>query len=124
MDQLTKSFLLIYVALLPIINPVGDAPIFLELTQFCTPPQRNDLARRVAFNSFLLLVGSLLVGSHVLGLLLGISLPVVRIGGGIVVTALGWKLLNAEAPPRPRPGCREPVRANDPGLASIRSPCR
>ncbi len=100
MDQLTKSFLLIYVALLPIINPVGDAPIFLELTQFCTPAQRNDLARRVAFNSFLLLVGSLLVGSHVLGFF-GISLPAVRIGGDLVVTALGWKLLNAEAPPDP-----------------------
>jgi multiple antibiotic resistance protein len=100
MHLLTNSFLLVYAALLPIINPVGDAPIFLELTQFCTPAQRNDLARRVSFNGFLLLLGSLLVGSHLLGFF-GISLPAVRIGGGLVVTALGWKLLNADPAPDP-----------------------
>jgi multiple antibiotic resistance protein len=98
--HLANSFLLVYAALFPIINPIGDAPIFLELTQFCTPAQRSDLARRVAFNSFLLLLGSLLVGSHVLGFF-GISLPAVRIGGGLVVMALGWKLLNAEPAPDP-----------------------
>jgi len=96
MQALSNSFLLIYAGLFPIINPVGDAPIFLELTQFCTPQQRNDLARRVAINSFMLLLGSLFVGSHVLGFF-GISLPVVRIGGGVVVTALGWRLLNSDA---------------------------
>jgi len=95
MHDLSRSFLLVYAALFPIINPIGSAPIFLDLTQFCTPAQRNDLARRVAINSLLLLLGSLLIGSHVLGFF-GISLPAVRIGGGLVVTALGWRLLNAE----------------------------
>jgi multiple antibiotic resistance protein len=95
MQGLSSTFLLIYAALFPIINPIADAPIFLSMTEFCTPAQRSDLARRIAINSFLLLLGSLLVGSHLLGFF-GISLPVVRIGGGIVVTALGWKLLNAE----------------------------
>ena len=96
MQDLTNSFLLIYAGLFPIINPVGNTPIFLELTQFCTHEQRNELSRRVAFNSFLLLLGSLFVGSHVLGFF-GLSLPVVRIGGGLVVTALGWRLLNSES---------------------------
>jgi multiple antibiotic resistance protein len=95
MHGVGRSFLLIYATLFPIINPLGGAPIFLNLTQFCTPEQRNDLARRIALNSFLLLLGSLLVGSHVLGFF-GISLPVVRIGGGLVVTSLGWRLLNSE----------------------------
>lgn len=95
MHALGRSFLLIYAALFPIINPLGSAPIFLNLTQFSTREQRHDLARRVALNSFLLLLGSLLVGSHVLGFF-GISLPVVRIGGGLVVTSLGWRLLNSE----------------------------
>lgn len=96
MENLSNSFWLIYAGLFPIINPVGDAPIFLEMTQFCTPQQRNELSRRVAINSFMLLLGSLFIGSHVLGFF-GISLPVVRIGGGIVVTALGWRLLNSDA---------------------------
>ena len=53
---------------------------------------------RVAINSFFLLLGSVFVGSHVLEFF-GISLPVVRIGGGLVVTAFGWKLLNSDARP-------------------------
>jgi multiple antibiotic resistance protein len=94
-NAVVNAFLLVYAALFPIVNPIADAPIFLGLTQFCTDAQRNLLARRVALNSFALLVGSLFIGSHVLEFF-GISLPVVRVGGGLVVTAFGWKLLNAE----------------------------
>jgi len=93
-----SSFLLVYATLFPIVNPIGSAPLFLGLTQFSTDVQRNALARRVAVNSFFLLVGSLFVGSHVLEFF-GISLPVVRIAGGLVVTVFGWKLLNAEERP-------------------------
>jgi len=99
LNAVMSAFLLVYVALFPIVNPIADAPLFLGLTQFCTDAQRNVLARQVAVNSFFLLAGSLLVGSHVLEFF-GISLPVVRVGGGLVVTAFGWKLLNAEPEPK------------------------
>ena len=92
------TILLIYAALFPIVNPIGSAPLFLGLTQFSTDLQRNILARRIAINSFFLLLGSLFVGSHVLSFF-GIDLPVVRIGGGLVVTAFGWKLLNSDTRP-------------------------
>lgn len=95
LNTILNAFLLVYAALFPIVNPIADAPLFLGLTEFCTGAQRNLLARRVALNSFFLLFGSLFVGSHVLEFF-GISLPVVRVGGGLVVTAFGWKLLNAE----------------------------
>ena len=95
LNTILNAFLLVYAALFPIVNPIADAPIFLGLTEFCTDAQRNLLARGIALNSFFLLVGSLFVGSHVLEFF-GISLPVVRVGGGLVVTAFGWKLLNAE----------------------------
>ena len=98
MNIFADTFLLTYAALFPIINPIGSAPIFLGLTQFANDQDRNGLARRVAFNSFFLLLGSLFVGSHVLEFF-GISLPAVRIGGGLVVTAFGWKLLNSDARP-------------------------
>jgi multiple antibiotic resistance protein len=95
LNEISNAFLLVYAALFPIVNPIADAPLFLGLTEICTDTQRNALARRVALNSFFLLVGSLFIGSHVLEFF-GISLPVVRIGGGLVVTAFGWKLLNSE----------------------------
>jgi multiple antibiotic resistance protein len=96
MLAIVNAFVLCYAALFPIVNPIGSAPLFLGLTQFTTEKSRNSLARRVAIGSFFLLLGSLFVGSHVLEFF-GISLAVVRIGGGLVVTAFGWKLLNSDA---------------------------
>lgn len=106
-SEILNTFLLVYVTLFPIVNPIGSAPLFLGLTQFSTDRQRAQFARDVAINSFFLLLGSLFIGSHVLEFF-GISLPVVRIAGGLVVTAFGWKLLNAE----PRPGPAEAEAAS------------
>ena len=98
MTVFVNSFLLVYATLFPIVNPIGSAPLFLGLTQFSTDKARTSLAGRVALNSFFLLLGSVFVGSHVLEFF-GISLPVVRIAGGLVVTVFGWKLLNADERP-------------------------
>lgn len=96
MSGVINAFLLAYAALFPIVNPVGGAPIFLALTQQLRPQVRRGLALRIAINSFCLLVGSLFIGSHVLEFF-GITLPVVRIGGGLVVTAFAWKMLNEDS---------------------------
>ncbi len=73
------------------------------MTQFCTDAERNALAARVSLNSFFLLLGSVFVGSYVLEFF-GISLPVVRIAGGLVVAAFAWSLLNSDAVPDGDPG--------------------
>ena len=98
LNAFLHTFLLIYAGLFPIVNPIGSAPIFLSLTRPWSTSERNALALRVAVNSFFLLLGSLFIGSHVLDFF-GITLPVVRIAGGMVVTAFGWKLLHADASP-------------------------
>lgn len=85
-------------ALLPIINPPGLAPIFLSLTPGVSDPVRTALARRIAWNSFALLVGALLVGSYVL-ILFGLSLAVIKIAGGLLVIATAWHLVRAEQSP-------------------------
>jgi multiple antibiotic resistance protein len=53
---------------------------------------RKLVARRIALNSFVLMIGSFAIGSHVLSFF-GISLPVVQVGGGLVVIATGWAML-------------------------------
>lgn len=93
MTDFINAFLLVYVGLFPIINPVGGAPIFLSLTASNTMAERNVLARGVAINSALLLAGSMFVGSHLL-VFFGITLPAVRIAGGLVLIAFAWKLLH------------------------------
>jgi multiple antibiotic resistance protein len=88
-------------ALLPIINPFGGAPIFLTTTPGASDATRRAMARRVAIDSLILLVAAMLVGSYVL-LFFGLSLPVVRIAGGLLVLSTGWQLLRAEASPDSR----------------------
>lgn len=81
-------------ALVPIVNPLGAAPIFLAMSADLPAQARRHLATVVARNAFLLLAAAMLVGSHVLQFF-GISLPVVRVAGGLVVMGAGWRLLHA-----------------------------
>ncbi len=92
MLQLAQSILLVVSALFPIVDPIGGSPVFLSLTLNYDAKTRRLLARRIAINSFILLVASFAIGSHVLSFF-GISLPVVQVGGGMVVIAAGWALL-------------------------------
>jgi multiple antibiotic resistance protein len=90
-----SAFLLTFAGLFPIVNPIEAAPFFLALTPNLSNNERFGLARRVAINGFALLLGSMVIGPWLL-VFFGIDLPVVRIAGGLVVTALGWKLLTEE----------------------------
>lgn len=87
-----KALVLVPVTLLPIINPLTTAPVFAATVgndqQFA-----DRLARQVAMNSWFVMVVSILIGTYVLAVF-GISLPVVRIGGGLLVAATGWRMLN------------------------------
>ena len=81
-------------ALMPIVDPLGGAPIYLSMTAGLTPDQRRRMAKAVAINSFLLLLASTLIGAYVLDFF-GLSIPAVQVAGGIVVCAMGWQLLNS-----------------------------
>jgi multiple antibiotic resistance protein len=90
--QLVKATVLVVTALFPIVNPLGSAPIFLSLTRYYSEEQRKMLSRRIALNSIVLIVVSYFIGTHILAFF-GISLPVVQVGGGLVLTSTGWAVL-------------------------------
>jgi len=106
--RFVSAVLLTMAALLPIINAPGLAPIFLSMTPGATDAARTALARRVARNSFMLLIGAVLVGSYVL-IFFGLSLAVVKIAGGLLVTSTAWHLFRAE-------------QSEGPGLVSASTP--
>ncbi|HSY13045.1 MAG TPA: MarC family protein [Verrucomicrobiae bacterium] len=88
-----RNVLLVFAALLPIVNPLGMAPIFAEMTLPYPEAVRRTVAMRVALNGIALLVASLFVGEYILDFF-GISLAAVQVGGGLVVTFAGWRILN------------------------------
>lgn len=98
MLETAKSVLLILSALFPIVNPLGGSPVFLAVTHDYPTAARRALARQVAMNSFLLLIASFLVGTHILNFF-GISIPVVQVGGGLVVISNGWAMLKQKQEP-------------------------
>jgi multiple antibiotic resistance protein len=92
-SELVRASLLIVGALFPIVDSPDNIPIFLTLTVGLSAESLAVLARKIAVNSFGILIVSVLIGTHILAFF-GISLPVVQVGGGLIVTAVGWKLLN------------------------------
>jgi multiple antibiotic resistance protein len=96
--EAAKSILLILSALFPIVNPLGGSPVFLSLTHDYPATARRLLARKVAMNSFILLIASFLVGTHILNFF-GISIPVVQVGGGLIVISNGWAMLSRKEEP-------------------------
>lgn len=95
MANAVKVFLLVFSALFPIVDPLTGSPIFLALTHEESPDTRRALSWRVALNSLFLMIGSYFIGAHVLNFF-GVSLPVVQVGGGLVVIAMGWGMLMAK----------------------------
>jgi len=91
-SDLVKNTLLVVGALFPIVNPIGNTPIFLSLTQGLSSHGRAALARMIAINGLILILTSIFIGTHILTFF-GISLPVVQVGGGLVVISTGWALL-------------------------------
>ena len=104
------TFLLAFGALFSIVNPLSGAFIFFGATQGMDPKMRAQVSRWVAIYAFCIVSASLYIGAYVLSFF-GISIPVLRVAGGIVVSMSGWRMLNepdateqrrSEAPAYPR----------------------
>ncbi|MEO6994012.1 MAG: MarC family protein [Lacunisphaera sp.] len=117
--QLIGAILLVLGAVLPVVNPLGDAPLFLALTAGCDRSTRAELARRIAFYSFLLLLGAMLLGSLILRLF-GLSNSVVLVAGGVVVCGMAWKLLADR--PKPADVTVDPLQARAVALGRVITP--
>src|SRR5271155_2171278 len=88
------TFLLAFTALFSIVNPLSGAFIFFGATRELEPKVRAQVARWVMIYAFSIVAASLYVGAYVLGFF-GISIPVLRVAGGIVVASAGIRMLNA-----------------------------
>ena len=97
MKALLTFFGLSFSALLPLINPLGDALVFLGLIGPAPPAVYRRLAKRVAINTSLFLILIESAGAAIIRFF-GISLPVMQVSGGLVLAAMGWRLLSQDQP--------------------------
>jgi multiple antibiotic resistance protein len=109
-----KTFLLAFGALLSIVNPLSGAFIFFGATRELESRVRAQVSRWVAIYSFSIVTASLYIGAYVLSFF-GISIPVLRVAGGIVVAMSGWRMLT-------EPDATEQRRSETPSPRSIDVP--
>jgi multiple antibiotic resistance protein len=91
--EVIEATVLVVATLFPIVNPLGSAAIFVNMVGPVASSTQRLLSQKIAIYSFFLLLCSLLWGVHVLAFF-GIAIYAVQIGGGLVVAATGWNLLN------------------------------
>ncbi len=93
MDQVISTFLFTFASFIPVLNPFGGAMFFLALTPNIDDETRKMMVNRIVFYSMIILLISLFAG-HIILSFFGISLGVLRVGGGVVLISAGWKALN------------------------------
>jgi multiple antibiotic resistance protein len=94
MNGVVQNYLLALSALFSIVNPIGSALIFSQVTGNRSHVERQQLARKISFYSAIVMLGALWGGAYILSFF-GISLSALRIAGGLVVAVNAWILLQA-----------------------------
>ena len=99
LDFTVQQFLLALSGLIAIVNPIGGAFIFAQVTSAYSHAERVRLSGRIGVYAALVMLGALWAGTPILNFF-GVTLAARRIAGGLVVMSSAWTQLN-------RPEARE-----------------
>jgi MarC family membrane protein len=96
LEDLPTAATATFLALFPIVNPPGGVPLFFSLTRDYSREERNRTALSTALYVIAILITFMLVGRFVLSFF-GISLPVLKIAGGLIVANTAWGMVTASS---------------------------
>ncbi|MFZ0286385.1 MAG: MarC family protein [Terriglobales bacterium] len=96
LEDLPSAAVATFLALFPIVNPFGGVPVFFSLTSDMPEADRRRTALKTAAYVIAILVVFLFFGRFVL-IFFGISLPVLRIAGGLIVANTAWGMVTGNA---------------------------
>ena len=88
------EFVLLFVSMFSIVNPFLAVPTFVDLAGHFSPAERRGIATQTSIAVFVILTASYFTGQALLGFF-GISVPSLRVAGGLVILALAWSMLHA-----------------------------
>jgi multiple antibiotic resistance protein len=96
-SHLWAIFLGTLVGLLPIINPLAAAPTFLAITEGDSDQRRREQARKGCLYMVAILICTLIGGTVIMNFF-GISIPGLRIAGGILMARIGMSMVAPKNP--------------------------
>ena len=109
-------------ALLPIANPFSSAPVFVTITRKMSHVRRNQQARMAAIYMACILLVAFVAGALILKFF-GISLPALRLAGGLIIARIGFKMLDpAPEESLPEQDQREALDRSDIAFTPIAMP--
>jgi len=95
MEHFLQAIPMAFLALFPLVNPVGAIPLFCTLTSDGTNEYRKKMAFKTSLNVVIILIVFLLIGKLLLEFF-GISLPVLKIAGGLIVAHTAWEMVTSK----------------------------
>lgn len=84
-----------FTSLFSVVNPLAAMPLFLSLTERFSETDRIYTAQKASMYMFGILIVFLLIGTFILSFF-GISLPGIRIAGGLIIMRAAYSMLNPE----------------------------
>lgn len=95
----TTLFIAAFTSIISVANPLAAIPVFLSLTETNTERERISIAKKSSMYMFLVLILFLLAGTYIMSFF-GISLPGIRIAGGLIILRAAYAMLNPTATER------------------------
>ena len=93
LHDLIYTFVASFIALFPVINPIGDGFMVHGYLRDLDDAQRKTVARRIFLNCLCVGLGSLVLGHFVL-MLFGLAVPAIQVAGGILICKTGYDMLS------------------------------
>lgn len=92
LQHLISGVILGVFVLLPLANPLTTVVLMISLSGGMTVAEREDVARRAAMYVFAIMMVAFFAGKAVMATF-GISIPGLRIAGGMIVAFIGFRML-------------------------------
>lgn len=86
------TFVSALLTLFPVINPLSQGLLLSSYIEGYDNQHLKIAARKIFFNCLLICLGSILLG-HLILLLFGLAVPVIQVGGGMIICKTGYDML-------------------------------
>jgi multiple antibiotic resistance protein len=88
-------FIISVTSLFVIVNPFSTASVFLTITRDDSKEKKKLMAKKAVITAALVLIVFSLIGSYILNFF-SITVEAFKIAGGLIIGAVGWKMINAK----------------------------
>ena len=121
MGDTASHFTTVFMAFFAIMNPIANAPLFVGLTEGLDVASRRKIALRAVLLAFVIVAMFTLLGRQIF-IVFGITLPAFRITGGILVSLVGYHLLQGQESSVHTPTAEDNSRSRDAALGVAITP--